>query len=59
MSRISYSSVGSIMHLMVCTRLDIVCAVSVVSCYLSCPGKIHWEAVKWTLAIENVPQMHI
>ena len=50
MSRVPYSSaVGSIMYAMVCTRPDISQAVSVVSRYLSCPGKAHWEAVKWIL----------
>lgn len=50
MSRVPYSSaVGSIMYLMVCTRPGIAHAVSVVSRYLSCPGKKHWEAVKWIL----------
>ena len=50
MSRVPYSSaVGSVIYLMVCTRPDIAHAVSVVSRYLSCPGKVHWEAVKWIL----------
>ena len=35
------------MYLMVCTRPDIAQVVSVVSRYLACPGKGHWEAVKW------------
>jgi len=48
MKNISYSSaVGSLMYLMVCTRPDIAQAVSVVSRYLACPEKGHWEAVKW------------
>ena len=47
MSRVPYSSaVSSIMYAMVCTRPDISYAVSVVSRYLSCPGKTHWQAVK-------------
>jgi len=42
MENISYSSmVGSLMCLIVCTRPDIVQAVSVVSRYLSCVGKGH------------------
>jgi Reverse transcriptase (RNA-dependent DNA polymerase) len=46
-AEVSYSSVvGSIMYLMVCTRPDIAHVVSVVSCYLSCPGRVHWETVK-------------
>ncbi|GLT26815.1 hypothetical protein SLA2020_018570 [Shorea laevis] len=48
MSSIPYSSaVGSLMYAMVCTRPDIAHAVGVVSRFLSDPGKIHWEAVKW------------
>ncbi|KAL3514409.1 hypothetical protein ACH5RR_027126 [Cinchona calisaya] len=34
---------------MVCRRPDISQAVSVVSIYMSCPGKTHWQAVKWIL----------
>ncbi|KAH9806493.1 hypothetical protein KPL71_002780 [Citrus sinensis] len=30
-------------------RSDIAHAVSVVSRYLSCPGKVHWNAVKWIM----------
>ncbi|KAH9669014.1 hypothetical protein KPL70_021617 [Citrus sinensis] len=41
--------VGSLMYAMVCTRSDIAYAVSVVSRYLSCPGKVHWNAVKWIM----------
>ncbi|GKV15591.1 hypothetical protein SLEP1_g26368 [Rubroshorea leprosula] len=48
MSPIPYSSiVGSLMYAMVYTRLDIAHAVCVVSRFLSDPGKIHWEAIKW------------
>ena len=48
MSKVPYSSaVGSLMYAMVCTRPDIAHAVGVVSRFLSNPGKIHWEAVKW------------
>jgi len=50
MSKIPYASaVGSIMYAMVCTRPDIAQSVSVVSRYMSSPGKRHWEAVKWIL----------
>nr|GEY19297.1 retrovirus-related Pol polyprotein from transposon TNT 1-94 [Tanacetum cinerariifolium] len=43
----TYASViGSIMYAMVCTRPDIAHAVSVVSRYMDCPGKTHWEAVQ-------------
>ncbi|OMO59210.1 Integrase, catalytic core [Corchorus capsularis] len=48
MSVIPYSSaMGSVMYLMVCTRPNITHAVGVVSRFLSDPGKVHWEAVKW------------
>ncbi|GKD04760.1 retrotransposon protein, putative, ty1-copia subclass [Tanacetum coccineum] len=48
MSKFPYANaVGSLMYLMMCTRPDIVYAVSVVSRYLANPGKNHWEAVKW------------
>jgi len=48
MENVSYSSaVGSLMYLMVCTRPNIAQAVSVVSRYLACPGRRHWEVVKW------------
>ncbi|KAF2288730.1 hypothetical protein GH714_011801 [Hevea brasiliensis] len=44
-SSISYSStVGSIMYAMVCTRPDISHVVSIVSRYMACPGKEHWQA---------------
>lgn len=50
MSTVSYSSaVGSLMFAMVCTGSDIAHAVDIVSCFLSSPGKEHWEAVKWIL----------
>lgn len=37
------------MYAMVCTRLDISHAVSVVSRYMGKPGRGHWQAVKWIL----------
>ena len=50
MSLIPYESVvGSLMYLMVCTRPDLAYAMSIVSRYMSNPGKRHWEAVKWIL----------
>ena len=50
MKNIPYSSaVGSLMYAMVCTRPDIAHAVSMVSRYLSNPGRHHWEAVKWIM----------
>ena len=48
MAHVPYSlAVSSIMYAMVCTHADISHAVSVVSSYMSCPGKGHWETVKW------------
>ena len=35
------------MYAMVCTRPNIAHTVGLVSRYLSNPGKVHWEAVKW------------
>ena len=50
MSHVPYvSAVGSIMYAMVYTRPNISHVVSVVSRYMDCPGKIHWQAVKWIL----------
>ncbi|KAG8483625.1 hypothetical protein CXB51_023496 [Gossypium anomalum] len=50
MSHVPYSSaVGSLMYAMVCSRLDLSCAVSAVSRYMANPGKEHWKAVQWIL----------
>ncbi|KAH9679276.1 hypothetical protein KPL71_026064 [Citrus sinensis] len=50
MARVPYASVvGSLMYAMVCTRLDISQAVSMVSRYMHNPGKNQWLAVKWIL----------
>ncbi|XP_075108916.1 secreted RxLR effector protein 161-like [Nicotiana tabacum] len=50
MSSVPYSSVvGSIMYDMVCTRPDISYAISVMSRYMACPSKEHWQAMKWIL----------
>ncbi|KAH9723672.1 hypothetical protein KPL70_007193 [Citrus sinensis] len=50
MIKIPYASaVGCLMYAMVLTRPDIAHAVSVVSRYMSNPGKEHWKAVKWIL----------
>ncbi|GJW77490.1 retrotransposon protein, putative, ty1-copia subclass [Tanacetum coccineum] len=50
MSKVPYANaVGSLMYLMVCMRPDIAYAVSVVSRYLTNPGRNHCEAVKWIL----------
>ena len=50
MSKLPYTlAIGSLMYAMVCTRLDIVHAVGVMSRYMSRIGKQHWEVVKWIL----------
>ena len=50
MSKVPYSSVvSSLMYAMVCTRLDIVHVVGVVSRYMNNPGKEHWKEVQWIL----------
>ena len=47
MSRVSYASaIGSIMYAMICTRLDVSYALSIMSRYQSNPGDAHWVAVK-------------
>ncbi|KAL3830794.1 hypothetical protein ACJIZ3_019596 [Penstemon smallii] len=50
MAKVPYASaIGSLMYAMVCTRPDIGYAVGAVSRFMSNPGKVHWEAVKWIL----------
>eukprot|EP00253_Pinus_taeda_P002477 PITA_02477 len=47
MSRVPYASaVGSLMYVMVCTRLDISHAMGVLSRFMSKPWKDHWTTVK-------------
>ena len=40
------SAIGSLMYVMVCTRLDIAYVMEFVTRYMSRLGKQHWEAVK-------------
>ena len=50
MSKVPYAStVGSLMYVMVCTRLYIAHAVGVISRYMSHPRIDHWNAIKWIL----------
>ena len=50
MSKVPYASaVGSLMYVMVYTRLDISHAMGVVSRYMSHLGIEHWNVVKWIL----------
>ncbi|KAL5581648.1 hypothetical protein UlMin_014090 [Ulmus minor] len=43
----SSNAIGSLMYSMVSTRPDICFAMSVLSRFMSNPGKQHWEAIKW------------
>ena len=43
------SAVGSVMYAMIGTRPDVVYALGLVSRFMSNPGHIHWESVKWLL----------
>ena len=53
-SHVSYSSaIGGLMYAMVCTRPDLLHAVSVVSPYMHSPGKDHWEVTKWARRYVN------
>jgi hypothetical protein len=45
---VPYSSVvGSSMYAMVCSRPDLSYVMSLVSRYMTNPGRTHWETVKW------------
>jgi len=48
MSLVPYAIAGgSLMYAIVCNRPDLAYAVSIISWFLSNPGKQHWEAVMW------------
>ena len=50
MSKVPYALVvGSLMYVIVCTKVDITHAVGVVSKYMSHPGTEHCNLVKWIL----------
>lgn len=50
MSKVPYeNSVESLMYPIVCTRIDVAYGVSLVSWFMSSPGKDHWLAIKWIL----------
>ena len=52
MEMIPYASmVGNVMYTIVCSRPDLAYAVSMISRYMSCPGKPHWQALKWFFLI--------
>ena len=50
MKKVPYSNaVGSLMYAMIASRPDIAYGVGLVSRFMSCPSKEHWQAVKWLL----------
>ena len=50
MKKVPYANaVGSVMYIMVCCRLDIAYAMSLVSRYMANPGKEHQKELKWIL----------
>ena len=50
MNKVPYAlAIGSLMYVMLCTRLDIAHAVRVVSKYMSNLDKTHYEAMKWIM----------
>lgn len=50
MSKIPYAeAVGSVMYLMLCTRPDLACNISLLSRLMRNLGKHHWEGIKWLL----------
>ena len=54
MMNVLYShSIGSVIYMMMCTRLDLPYAISVLSRYMSNVGREHKEALKWLLRYLN------
>ena len=50
MVSVPYSSaIGSVMYTMICTRPDLAHSISLLSKYMSNPGRSHWDALKWLL----------
>ncbi|XP_042008926.1 secreted RxLR effector protein 161-like [Salvia splendens] len=50
MKKVLYANaIGSVMYLILSTRPDIAYVVSCLSRYMSNPGPVHWEALKWLL----------
>ena len=52
------SAVGSLMYVMLCTRLDICYSVGIVSRYQSNLGSKHWEAVKHILKYKENTRLY-
>ncbi|XP_031270992.1 secreted RxLR effector protein 161-like [Pistacia vera] len=54
MAKIPYASaLGSLMYLMACSRPDLGFVVSLVSKFMSNPGKSQWMALKWIMKYLN------
>ncbi|XP_062103138.1 secreted RxLR effector protein 161-like [Humulus lupulus] len=50
MEKVPYpEAIGSVMYIMISTRLDIAYAVSVLSRFMSNLGEEHWKGLKWLL----------
>ncbi|XP_060968668.1 secreted RxLR effector protein 161-like [Cannabis sativa] len=50
MDSIPYADcVGCLMYVMVCTRLDLAYAMSIISRFITDPGPKHWDVVKWVM----------
>ena len=50
MVSVPYSSaIGLVMYTMICTRPYLAYSISLLSKYMSNPGREHWEALKWLL----------
>lgn len=43
------SETRSLMCEVICTIPDLAFAVSVINCFMANPGRLHWDALKWTL----------
>ncbi|KAG7636059.1 Transposon En/Spm-like [Arabidopsis thaliana x Arabidopsis arenosa] len=44
------SAIGSVMYAMISTRPDLAYAIGLVSRFMSKPGLVHWEGIKWLLS---------
>ena len=54
MEGITYANaIGTIMYSMISTRPDLAYAISLLSRYMSNPGKPHWDALKYMLRYIN------
>ena len=50
MSKVPYShAIGCFMYAMICTRPHLAYAASLITRFMSNPGKEHWQAIKWVL----------